>query len=299
MSKKIVILAGSPRGGEETWDTLFKYVVEPLNADLAICCGVDINQNSSIFQKAKYKWLFDEYVNWYNYYESNFAGSWREYFETGHDTGLKNSGSVHFAIKNIILENYLSIIEEYDQVIYSRFDQFYVDYHPDLNNKYIWIPEGEDYFGICDRHTVFPSKFAKKILGICNYIDDPATIVDAPAYNNCETTFLNHLKFNNLDTHIQRMKRFQFTVQKKGDSTRWRVAKYNLYLIKGIKIKYPSEFVLSLRELLKNNKTLYNLKTNKVLIFNFFILELRKFVAKFLPRILKDKIVVHIDKDQI
>ena len=81
MSKKIVILAGSPRGGEETWDTLFKYV-EPLNADLAICCGVDINQNSSIFQKAKYKWLFDEYLNWYNYYESNFAGSWREYFET-------------------------------------------------------------------------------------------------------------------------------------------------------------------------------------------------------------------------
>ncbi|OUV03008.1 MAG: hypothetical protein CBC40_06445 [bacterium TMED80] len=298
MSKRLVILAGSPRGGEETWDTLFKYVVEPLNADLAICCGSDINKKLSIFQKAKYKWLFDEHEDWYDYYENKFSGTWREYFETGRNTGLKNSGSVHFAIKNIILENYLSIIENYDQVIYSRFDQFYVDYHPELNNNFIWIPEGEDYFGICDRHTVFPSKFAKKILDICNYIDNPDMIVDLPAYNNCETTFLNQLKFQNLDAYIQRMKRFQFTVQKKGDLTRWRVAKYNLYFKKDIKMKYPTEFVLSINELIKNKKIFQNLKSNKILVFNFFVLSTRKYVSKFLPRNIKDRIVPYIDKDQ-
>ena len=33
----LVVLAGSPRGGEKTWESLYKYVLNPLNADLAIC----------------------------------------------------------------------------------------------------------------------------------------------------------------------------------------------------------------------------------------------------------------------
>ena len=30
---------------------------------------------------------------------------------------------------------------------------------------------GADYFGITDRHYVFPGKEAENILGICNYLD--------------------------------------------------------------------------------------------------------------------------------
>ena len=45
----------------------------------------------------------------------------------------------------------------YEQIIFTRFDQFYIKEHPELNNKFIWIPEGEDYFGICDEHAVVPS----------------------------------------------------------------------------------------------------------------------------------------------
>ena len=123
-------------------------------------------------------------------------------------------------------------------------------------------------------------------------------IVDLPAYNNCETTFLNQLKYQNLDAYIQRMKRFQFTVQKKGDLTRWRVAKYNLYFKKDIKMKYPTEFVLSINELIKNKKIFQNLKSNKILVFNFFVLSTRKYVSKFLPRNIKDRIVPYIDKEQ-
>ena len=37
MKKKyIVILAGSPRGGDETWNSLYQNVLDPLQADLAL-----------------------------------------------------------------------------------------------------------------------------------------------------------------------------------------------------------------------------------------------------------------------
>ena len=42
----LVILAGSPRGGEKTWHSLYKYVVDPLNADLALCTSDKWNQES-------------------------------------------------------------------------------------------------------------------------------------------------------------------------------------------------------------------------------------------------------------
>ena len=51
----LVILAGSPRGGESTWSSLYKYVVNHLDADLAICCSDQWEQNSSLFKKAKDK----------------------------------------------------------------------------------------------------------------------------------------------------------------------------------------------------------------------------------------------------
>ena len=49
--KYLVVLAGSPRGGEKTWNSLFKYVVSPLNADLAICTTDNFISKNILFQK--------------------------------------------------------------------------------------------------------------------------------------------------------------------------------------------------------------------------------------------------------
>ena len=35
----------------------------------------------------------------FSYYEEKFTGNWKKYFELGKDTGLYNSGSIHFALK--------------------------------------------------------------------------------------------------------------------------------------------------------------------------------------------------------
>jgi len=103
-TKYLTILSGNPRGGEATWNSLYKNVLEPLNSDLAICTGSKWIINQSFLKVAKFKWIFEEPSNWEQYYESNFDGKWKEYFFKGIDTGLYSSGMIHFALKDIILK---------------------------------------------------------------------------------------------------------------------------------------------------------------------------------------------------
>ena len=106
MKNYLVILAGSPRGGNRTWESLDKYVLKPLNADLAICLSDKWILNSSILENAKFRWVFDDYSENLKYYEENFLNTWREYLMTGQDTGLLSSGGVHFVFKDYILKNW-------------------------------------------------------------------------------------------------------------------------------------------------------------------------------------------------
>jgi len=281
MDKYLLVLAGLPRGGEQTWKTIFKHVINPLQADLAICTGTDIDKSSILYKKSKYKWLFEEYDDWFNYYEENFSGYWREVFDTGLDTGLYNSGSVHFAIKDIVKKNYIEIIKKYDYIIYSRFDQFYIKNHPEFSGDNIWIPQGENYTGMCDRHALFPSKFAEDFLDICNFIDSKIFDYDIPEYLNCEAVYKMHLNHIGLTSKIKRNKRFQFTTAKKNDFTRWRVPKFNLHFYYGVKIKYPNEFILSVNTLM-TKKNLFVIFQNIRVFINYFYLQSRIYIGKFI-----------------
>jgi len=276
----LVILAGSPRGGESTWSSLYKYVVDYLNADLAICCSDKWNQNISLFEKAKYKWIFPEYEDYFQYYEEHFTGSWKKYFKTGEDTGLYTSGSVHFVFKDIILRQYLKILKSYKYIIYTRFDKKYTDIHPKGVKGKILIPSGEDYFGICDRHALFPSNLSEKFLNICSYIDLEESLSEIASFNNCETTFKNHLISENLISNVIRYDRSQFTTSLKGEHTNWRVAKYRLYFFKKLMIKYPDEFIISVNNLINVKGNLYLLINESRLFINYYYLELRKKLGK-------------------
>ncbi len=295
--KYLVILAGSPRGGEKTWESLYRYVIKPLDADLAICCGKNISKDSSLYLNAKYKWLFDEYEDWIEYYRKNKYLNAIEYLKNGLNSGLFNSGSVHFAIKDIILKNYINTIEEYDYIIYTRFDQFYLDFHPRLNEENIFIPEGQDYFGICDRHAAFPSKYAKQFLDICEFINRKQSSENLPEYLNCETAYLSHLEYLNLYKNVKRMKRFQFTTSTKGDTTRWRIAIYKLWLVKNIKLKYPEEFYDSFFNRTLKYSFFKNFMTHPILYLNYLFLKFRAKFAKYFPTKIREYTIENILKE--
>lgn len=294
MKDYLVILAGSPRGGEKTWKSMYKYVLNHLDADLAICCSNKWDQNISLFKKANYVWTFEEMDNYFDYYNENFNGSWKEYFDTGKDTGLLSSGSVHFVFKDMIRKNYLHILQQYKYIIYTRFDQYYVDYHPEIIENNIYIPHGEDYEGICDRHAAFPSELSKKFLGICEYINTSEAIRKAPIFNNCETTFKNHMKEIGLINKIIRFDRTQFTSNLKGEHTNWRVARYKVLFTKNLMIKYPGEFMMSFNNLIKKYGLLSSIIKESVLTINYLYLRFKILFGKFIPMKIK-KIYKNLD----
>jgi hypothetical protein len=283
MKKYLVVLAGSPRGGEKTWNSLLKYVLNPLDADLAICTGDKFYKESLLTRNAKYEWIFNEPNNWFDYYEENFNNNWKNFFSKGKDTGLYNSGSIHFAIKDIILNNYINEIKNYDFLIYTRFDQFYTSRHIDIQNdgKKIYIPSGEDYFGIGDRHAVLPTDLVGKFLNICNYIDQDISTKDLPEYLNCESTYLRFLKDENLLNSVVRYSRKQFTTSTIEDKTNWRVAEYKVYFYKNLYIKYPDEFLDSIKNSLLSREFLKIVVTEFRLVINYLYLIARKLLGYF------------------
>jgi len=282
VKKYLTVLAGNPRGGEQTWESLYKYVINHLDSDLAICTGDMWVTENSLFNKSDFKWIFQEPDNWFDYYEENFSNNWYNFFSLGKETGLYNSGNIHFAIKDIILKNYIDILEEYDFVIYSRFDQFYTDYHIDIpeNSNNIWIPSGENYHGIGDRHAIVPGKEARNFLNICEYVDSPESIKDPPEYLNCEKAYKRFLDHTNLIERVKRYERKQFTSSLKTDKTNWRVGIYSLYFYKNLMIKYPDEFIDSIANSIKTSGISYYFR-EAILILNYFYLITRRRLGKF------------------
>ena len=83
----------------------------------------------------------------------------------------------------------------------------------------ILIPEGEDYFGLFDRHILFPADFASNFFGILNYFFDNYEDLSKIDYLNCETLNKLHLETFVSPNQILRSKRFQFTVAESKDRT--------------------------------------------------------------------------------
>ena len=95
-------------------------------------------------------------------------------------------------------------------------------------------------------------------------------------YLNCETVNKLHLESFVKEESIFRTKRIQFTVAEKNDQTNWRKAKYKIYLLRNIKLKYPDEFLKALENFaIAFNTSKINF-TNIAFLINYYYLLLRK-----------------------
>ena len=274
--KYLVVLAGSPRGGEKAWNSMYKYVKDHLKADLAICTGKKWLNNQSFIEKADYDWTFEEVTDWSEYYSNNYNEHGLQAFKLAKNKGLLESGFIHFAIKDIILENHIEEIEKYDYIIYSRFDQMYINYHIHGYDQNILIPEGEDYFGIGNRHILLPSTLAKDYFGILKFFLNNYKEFKHINYLDCETVNKLHLESFVRKERIFRTKRIQFTVDEKNDNIALEKAKFKIYLLRNIKLIYLDEFLKALENFAITFNTSKINFINITLLINYYYLLLRK-----------------------
>lgn len=261
--KTLVILIGNARGGEQTWKTLYKNLIDIYEADLLLCFGKTEHKQNTLYQKANYIFELDEYSDWSEYYNIYFNNNWKNSFLCGKDNGLagglelyNGSGAIIFAFRHFLKTQCLDIINLYDRIILTRSDYFYLYHHPILPNDRIWIPEGEDYGGITDRCHIFPSKLYKEILGVVEYMDSDIGFKQISQMNpNPEQVLKVSFEFYNILNLVHRYKRCQFTVATQNDTTRWQKANIKLLNYDDLYIKYINEYTLAI-----NNAKHYSIK---------------------------------------
>ena len=262
MEKTLVILIGNARGGEETWNTMYKNLLEPYNADLALCFGYTDNKTSSLYQKSKYIWELPEYDNWRKYYDENFKENWDYIFKkqssdkTGLGGGIDNydgSGAIIFAFRDFILKNKENVLKLYDRIILTRSDFYYVDTHPILPLGKLYSIEGEEYGGISDRHFVFDSNMSKDVLGICDFLCDENNFNFLSSLQeftiNPEKALLIFFNNNKIIEKIEHFRRVQFTVAVNGDLSRWCQPSGFIPGSNTVRHKYYSEYEVAMRNL--------------------------------------------------
>ena len=116
---------------------------------------------------------------------------------------------------------------------------------------HVWVPTGEDYAGICDRHVVCSSDMVMKVIDVL-----PSLLSDPDLYHTSQGALRNtkpeqFLKLfwekTGVFPKIRRFDRVMFTLMQDGvDTTRGRTASRrhidDKLMRKGLRVKYPHEY---------------------------------------------------------
>ena len=254
-TKTLIVLLGSARGGEETWKSMYKYLLEPLSADLALLFGKTSDKKASLYKKAKFIWEIEEYSDWWDYYTKYFSNRIYDIYKHNEIEGLgggigkfRGSGAIIFALRHFLKNNFKNVLLNYDRIILTRSDFYYIDFHPNLKNDAFYILEGEGYGGVTDRHHIFPSSMTDKVLSINEFLDKKENYKYLLTKNlNPERALTEYYKNINIFEQIKFCKRVQFIVAKRNESKRWSYTKGYKFNSNTLLIKYQKEYYTALK----------------------------------------------------
>jgi len=263
-NRTLVILLGSLRGGEVTWKTLYDHVLDLNHADLALMIGKDVQRaNSSLYQRAKFIWEFNEYTDWGEPIDQIWGTTWRNTvfpFTSepkglfGGVSGRISSTAITFMARYWLREILINegIQNQYDRFVVSRSDQFYTCAHDlsQLSPEYIWVPSGEDYGGITDRHFVCHRSHIIKALDMYpHFLKNPDKYIvwDRKLKDNAEQMMRRRWIEQGIYRHTRRFPRVMFAAALPTDkSSRWRKISFaDLRTSEGVVAKYILEYKVS------------------------------------------------------
>lgn len=269
--RTLVVGIGSVRGGEATWNSMYKHLLDVNNADLALVVGESSNKTASMYKRAKYLYEFPEYNDWADAIDLVNGTTWRKTiyplvnvtpdpvswsFFLGGAGIIGGSGAIHFMARFWAQEliKREGLLQKYDRFIVTRTDHYYLCKHDltKLDNAYIWIPKHEDYFGICDRHVMANSSAIFDVLNVLphliNHADEynPELERGQLKYKDPESFLRLYWEKRGILPSIRRFDRVQFTVKNSDDKTRGsvgvgRVVNEDIESL-GLTIKYTPEF---------------------------------------------------------
>lgn len=277
--RTLVILTGGLRLGEPGWKTLYKNLLEPSNADLALLLEEDTPEayrEASVFKKAKYHWTVPMYKDWADAFDLvHNSSEWREklypIYEGGFEMsnnmlgGIQNasaSGGIVFMFRWLLRQKLIEngLVNKYDNFLVTRTDQvFECPFSvPALSSQLrsqstvgggLWVPTGEDYGGINDRLFIADSATILQALDTLSpVLADPVRYEEqltTKDYNSEQFLLYRWIEDGLIP---RRFPRTMFTGAAPRDSARWRQPmEAQAYGHPGVHLKYGPEYLEALK----------------------------------------------------
>lgn len=263
MSSVLTVILGETRSHELTWNNFKTNVLDELGSDLALCVG-ESPTSDPFFENAKYVWTYPEqprtYDGWVDAFTKEVCGGnddWkilthlRDQLFGGLCETHKGSGGILLFFRWLLRKNLIEngLIDKYDYFIVTRSDYYWDSPHTRIffdDPDSIFLPEGESYGGISDRHTVIPKKYILKALDVCYRISEcPGRTFDAMRPHrewNLEKYLKFHFVCEEIFDHVKWFPRNAYAVRSETAHTRWAQGTFEPEV--NMIVKYPSEYEL-------------------------------------------------------
>jgi hypothetical protein len=259
----LVAVVAETRAWEITAESFFSNVIEPLDADLALCVG-DHEEPNPLYERAKYVWRAEEPEDWGELYERKAGGpGWRALSEPGgqllggiDDPEIEGggSGAIVLFFRQFLAESIQGqrIADEYDWLVVTRSDLLWPVPHPStryLSSRHIYALDGEGYGGVEDRHLVVPRRFVERFLEVPGpAFSDPEELKrdldrvgELPQWQmlNHERLVAARLRDLGLWRQVRFLPYVPYSVRPPGGQSRW--TEGVLDEERGFYVKYPTE----------------------------------------------------------
>lgn len=269
MERVLVCVINSTRGHEVTFPSFKRHVLDELNADLALAIAVDPNYDRAnpYWQHAKYRWTTEDSSDFARAFDAAQRSlcranhlappDWRSILRI-EGIWLGRVGSpprpaacaIGLLCRWLLLQGLQAddLLARYDRFIITRSDFAWLGPHPPLSildPDGIWIPDGEDYEGLADRHLVASRTDVADCLNLIEEIlARPVELYQAMQYRddwNSEQYFLHHMTARQLLRKVRRFPNIAYLARHPRDnSATWSRGSYRADL--GHFVKYETEF---------------------------------------------------------
>ena len=270
--KTLVIIICETRAHGVTSDLFKRNVLDIIPADLALCVRSNEQheqheQHNKFYDLAKYVWPVKEPDNWTDAYKSVAKelnvdeNAWLKasaigemWLGGGNNKSIINqcgSGAILYYYRWFLQKKLeeLNLIKEYDWFVITRSDFIWNIPHPPsklLDPNRIYIPDGEYYDGVTDRHMIVSANYVKDCIHLIEPIlCQPQYVIDSlvQMYGdvlNPERYIKWKLRELGLLDKVCFFPYVMYAVRENGGSTSWSIGTWNSEL--KYNIKYDGEY---------------------------------------------------------
>jgi len=162
------------------------------------------------------------------------------------DHRSEGSGAIIFMLRFWLARKIkrLGLQAKYDRFVFTRSDHFYGCPHDlsALDPRKIWVPKGQDWGGLTDRHLVCSAADVLKVLNVLPPVLRRPDRYDVREIGNPERLIKLRLIEDGLWENVWRFPKTFFAIKAPGDASRWRDFSESA-TAGGYRIKYPYERV--------------------------------------------------------